>query len=187
MNEYPESGVVLVRQHGSYNWGKSPISFLANIPHVDLLSHFLSASLPLALSLAPHAGVDRQNLGTGQDTGGMCRLPVRDGRQDDSSRDPARRGGQDAKQAFLLGWARSALGTGVARRVLSGWLYRIGQERRGNMCDTLQRDVKDDGWQREANSVYSCYIPRTNSASFGPFSIWWPSAIAKITWAMKSG
>jgi hypothetical protein len=42
MNEYPESGVVLVRQHGSYNWGKSLQPFLANIPYIDLLSHFLS-------------------------------------------------------------------------------------------------------------------------------------------------
>jgi methylthioribulose-1-phosphate dehydratase len=25
MNEFPESGVVLVRQHGSYNWGKHDI------------------------------------------------------------------------------------------------------------------------------------------------------------------
>jgi hypothetical protein len=120
MNEYPESGVVLVRQHGSYNWGKSPRVFLANIPHIDLLSYFLSASLPLPPSHTPHAGVDRQDLGTGQDTGGMRRLPIRDGRQDDPSGDPTRRGGQDAKQALLLGWARSGLSTGVTGRVCSG-------------------------------------------------------------------
>lgn len=71
MNEYPESGVVLVRQHGSYNWGKSPKSVLANIPHIDLFTYLLSASLPVILSLTPHAGVDRQDLGTSQDTGGM--------------------------------------------------------------------------------------------------------------------
>lgn len=150
MNEYPESGVVLVRQHGSYNWGKSPRAFLANVPHIDLLSYSLSASLPLTLSLAPHAGVDRQDLGTSQDTGGMRRLPVRDGRQNDPSRDPARRGGQDAKQALLLGWARSGLSTGVRGGYAAGWLYRIGQEqRRGNMYDTLKRDVIDDGnWEQ---------------------------------------
>ena len=41
-------------------------------------------------------------MGTSQDPSGMCRLPLRDGRQDDPGWNPARGRGQVAEEAFLL-------------------------------------------------------------------------------------
>ena len=96
MNEYPESGVVLVRQHGSYNWGKSrPLSL--SMPHACKSIVLISSTF-----LIDSMTSTRQDVGTGQDASRVRGLLVRDGRQDDSSWDPARRRGQVPKEVVLL-------------------------------------------------------------------------------------
>jgi methylthioribulose-1-phosphate dehydratase len=46
MREYPESGVVLVRQHGSYNWGKWTHRWRVDLRSFQLIRIHIPIPLP---------------------------------------------------------------------------------------------------------------------------------------------